>query len=125
MRMFISLDLAIAVVLAWAQQKMRIAKSIIHAMSIVMAFVFVSQSYAAFTPPTTNLQAWFNADSITGLSTGNNVTTWADSSVNAHFATLTATDLSNGYHYPTYVADGIRHGEPAVLFSTSSSFQEL
>ncbi len=63
-------------------------------------------------PPT--LSAWFKADSITGLSDGERVETWSDSSGNGFDATQSAFDQR-----PFYTTNMI-NGMPAVRFSGSN-----
>jgi len=60
-----------------------------------------------------NLEAWWEAGSITGLTTGESVTTWADQSGNGY----TATGGIPGYYAaPTYTSSGLG-GTPSVVFN--------
>lgn len=69
--------------------------------------------------PTTDLYQWFKADAITGLSDGNLVTTWADSSGNSRDATQ-----STATNQPSYQTNEI-NGLPVVRFDGVDNFFTL
>lgn len=60
------------------------------------------------------LQAWFTADSITGLTNGQPVSAWSDISGNSHNAT------ASGTAEPTYTTN-VLNGLPGVSFNGSSN----
>ena len=63
--------------------------------------------------PTTGMLLWLNADAITGVSSGNSLTTWTDMSGNGYNAVYTN---PNGEVAPTYVTN-VYNGMPVVRFS--------
>lgn len=65
------------------------------------------------TPPTANMEVWYQADAITGLSDGDLLTAWPDSSGNGY-----VTDQPFSSHAPAYKT-GIVNGKPVVRFSST------
>jgi hypothetical protein len=61
---------------------------------------------------TASIYAWFKADAITGVTSGNDITEWLDSSPSA-------LDLTPGANAPAWV-DNVLNGEPVVRFNGSS-----
>ena len=62
------------------------------------------------------LTLWYKADSITGLSNGDEITTWTDSAGNADASSSISTSTK-----PSYVASG-QNGEPAVRFDANGEW---
>lgn len=63
--------------------------------------------------PTANLEAWYKADAITGLTDGDLLTAWPDSSGNGY-----DTNQPFSTHAPAYKT-GIANGKPVVRFSSA------
>ncbi len=75
---------------------------------------------ASFSPTQiAGLQLWLKADAIVGLSDGDPVATWPDSSGNANDATQ-----ATGGAQPTYKTN-IQNGNPIVRFDGSADFMSL
>lgn len=83
-------------------------------------WIFVKQSAVAWTPANlSSLQAWFDADAISGLSDGDAMSSWSDSSGNSNGVTNSAAS-----NKPTYETNGL-DGKPVVRFYNSSGFVNL
>lgn len=67
-------------------------------------------------PPTSSLQLWLKADAITGLSDGDQITTWADSSGNGR----NGTGVVDTTNKPKWIATGGPNSTPRVLFATNA-----
>jgi hypothetical protein len=75
-----------------------------------------SVSTASYTPSgDANVFAWFKADAIIGVTSGNAITTWPDSGPNGY--TLSC---YGGSQNPTW-SSAVKNGLPAVVFASASS----
>lgn len=84
-----------------------------HVVVFVAALFFSVGALQAGPIPTAGLAAWYNASALVGLSNGDPVTTWTDSSGNG----LNVTAVGS----PTYDADAL-NGQPAVSFGPGAYF---
>jgi len=80
----------------------------------VLAAASVSSVCLASTIPTTGLEAWLKADSITGVANGGSVATWTNSAGTGTTYNATA----SGTAMPTYYTSGI-NGRPVLSFDGS------
>lgn len=98
---------------------------------IVLPIIFNITVYCAYsqTGPggvgssdgTSNLELWLDANTITGLSDGDNVTSWADISGNG----LTAASSGTAAEEPTFDANSVNTIFPSVIFDPSTTDQFL
>ena len=80
----------------------------------------VSGQYGAgggYSPPTTGLAAWYKADAITGLSDGDRLIRWSDSSGNARDATPPMNVSGTAPIYQTSIVNSL----PILRFSETAS----
>lgn len=82
----------------------------------LVAIGIFSGTVAQATPITSGLQVWLKADAIGGLSNGQNVTEWLDSSAEANSAYSALQNTAN--NKPIYVTNAI-NGLPVVRFEDS------
>jgi len=81
---------------------------------VVTMMVLAGHSYATL-PPTNNLAAWYKPETLSGLTNGQTVTSWTDSTGNGH-------TIANNTTSPSYFTNGI-NGRPSVFFTVSESDQ--